>query len=255
MSTSGSGSASVARTARQPEMMKGSLMPAKRMPLSFVWILFASVSLAGDIVGPKSLIVFAYSDRPSVSASLRKEADVVAMPISIRSDHKEPPKRFEAIALAKAAIIKAAEGRKGIRVHSGPVALSARPIGKLESFSSSGYGSPSQAQLHVLIPLAGNGKDVFQCAAEIHEFMKGVRLPDKADLEFGQVHLGVENPEQYRGALLKLIADEVGKARKALGAASQPLVGGLESPVSARQADERNVDLFLSYTISLTVRE
>jgi hypothetical protein len=25
-----------------------------------------------------------------------------------------------------------------------------------------------------------------------------VRLPDKAELQFGQMHLGVENPEQYR---------------------------------------------------------
>jgi hypothetical protein len=44
----------------------------------------------------------------------------------------------------------------------------------------------------------GTGLDAFKCAAETTEFITGVRLPDKAELQCGQMHLGVENPEQYR---------------------------------------------------------
>lgn len=230
-------------------------MPRKLILLLLLGILCASSSFAGDLSSAKAFIVFAYSDQPSVSASLRKEADFVAMPISIRSDHKDATRQFESIASAKAAIVKAAEGRKDLRIHSGPVALSARPTSKLASFSSGGYGNSSQAALHVLVPLAGTGKDVFRCAVAINDFIKGVVLPEKTDLNFGQIHLGVENPELYRGALLKLIADEIGKSKKAFGTTSQALIGGLESPVFVRQADERNVELFLNYTVALTVRE
>ena len=109
---------------------------------------------AGDILNSKSLIVFAYADRPSVSASIRMEADFVSMPLTIKGDHKDPGKRFEIIAQAKAAIIKAAKGMKDIQVHSGPVVLSSRPVSKMQMFSSGGYGDTSQAQLHVLSPLA-----------------------------------------------------------------------------------------------------
>jgi hypothetical protein len=218
--------------------------------------LMGSVSRAGDVVCPTSLIVFAYSDRPSVSVSLRKAADFVAMPISIRCDHKEPSKRFEIIAQAKAAIMKAAEGKKNIRVHSGPVALSARPTGKLDIPSSSGgYGGTSQAQVHVLVALADTGKDVFHCAAEISEFIEGVHLPEKAWMEYGQIHLAVDNPEQYREALLKAISAETTKSKAVLGSSGQVVLSGLESPVHVRQADESHVDLFLGYSVSLTVRE
>lgn len=230
-------------------------MSKKLLLLLLLGVLCASSVFAGDLSSAKSFIVFAYSAQPSVSAVLSREADFVVMPITIRSDHKDATKQFEAIASAKAAILKAAEGRKDLRIHSGPVALSARPTSKLASFSSGGYGNSSQAELHVLIPLAGTGKDVFRCAVTINEFIKGVVLPEKTEIDFGQIHLGVENPEQYRGALLKLIADEIGKSKKALGTASQALIGGLESPIFVRQADERNVELFLNYTVALTVRE
>lgn len=218
-----------------------------------IGILFASISSADESLSSKSFIVFSYDDRPTVSASLRKEADFVAMPISISSNHKDPSKRFEAVALAKAAIMKAAEGRKNIRVYSGPVALSAKPVGMLAKFESSGYRHLSHAELHLLAPLAV-GKNVFQSAAEMNDFIRSVMLPDKADLELGQIHLAVENPEQYRSKLLKLIADEVSETKKVLGS-GQPTVTGLESPVFVRQADERNVDLFLNYAVSLTLRD
>lgn len=230
-------------------------MPRLIVSFLLVWLLSTPCSYAGDILSSKSLIVFAYNDRPSVSASLRREADFVSMPLSIRSDHKDASERFEVIGQAKAAILMAAAGNKGISVHSGPVVLSARPTSKLSFLSSGGYGNYSQAQLHVLVPLAESAKDVFQCAIEMNEFIKGVQLPDKAEIEFGQIHLAVDNPEQHREVLLKLISEEVAKSKAALGANGQVIVSGLESPVFVRQADERHVELFLNYSTSFTVSE
>ena len=223
--------------------------------LSFVFLLAAPASYAGDILSSKSLIVFAYRDRPAVSASLRRVADFVSMPVSIKSDYKDPSKRFEIIGRAKTAIVKAAAGEKGISVHSGPVALSARPTGKLAFISSGGYGHYSEAHLHVLVPLTERKRDVFDCAIEMNEFIKTVQLPHKAEIEFGEIHLAVDNPEQYREALLKLISEEITKAKAALGVSGQVNISGLESPVFVRQADDRHVDLFLNYSTSVTVSQ
>lgn len=221
--------------------------------LSFVFLFATPSSYAGDVLSSKSLIVFAYRDRPSVSASLRMVADFVSMPLSIKSDHKDPSRRFEIIGQAKSAILRAAAGGKGISVHSGPVALSARPTGKLAFISSVGYGNYSEAHLHLLIPLTEKEKDVFDCAIEMNEFIKAVQLPDKAEIEFGEIHLAVDNPEQYREALLKRISEEITKAKAALGVSGQVNISGLESPVFVRQADDRHVDLFLNYSTSVTV--
>lgn len=212
-------------------------------------------SYAGEILSSKSLIVFAYTDRPSVSASIRMEADFVSMPLSIRGDHKDPAKRFEIIAHAKGAIIKAAEDIKDIQVHSGPVALSSQPVSKVQAFSSGGYGGTSQAEIHILSPLAGAEKDVFKRATVINNFIRGVRLPDGAEVDFGQIHLAVDNPEQYREALLRAIADEVAKTKSTLGSSVEVTVSGLESPVFVRQADEKHVDLFLSYELAMVVNK
>ncbi len=58
-----------------------------------------------------------------MSASLRKEADFVSMPLSIKSDHKDPSKRLEIIGRAKAALLKAVDGKMGRRRISSRVLL------------------------------------------------------------------------------------------------------------------------------------
>ncbi|SPP63834.1 hypothetical protein [Nitrospira lenta] len=208
---------------------------------------------ADDSFSSSSLVVFAYSDRPSVSAAIRMEADYVSMPLTIQGDHKDTAKQFNIIAQAKAAIVRMAAASKGIHVHVGPVALSAHPAKKLQSFSSGGYGGMSQAHLHILSPLGSCDKDVFRCATAINEFIKGVRLPDDAKIDFGHMQLAVDNPEQYRDALLKNIAVEMVKTKSALGPTAKVTISGLESPVFVRQADELRVDLFLNYELAMTM--
>lgn len=230
-------------------------MKTKTVFAGILLTLMGSFSHAGN-VNPKSMVVFAYKDGPSVSTFLQKEADYVSMPLSVKCDHKDPAKRFEIIAQTETSIINAAGTTNNIRVHSGPVVLSGRPTGKSIGFSSlEGYAGSTQAQLHVLIPFVGTGKDVFPCAAEITKFVQGVKLPDGAVLDYGQIHLGVENPEQYREALLKAIADETSRSMTLLGSNGQVIVSGLESPVFVRQADESHVDLFLNYSLSLRVNK
>jgi hypothetical protein len=65
------------------------------------------------------------------------------------------------------------------------------------------------------------------------------------------VQLAVENPEQYRTNVLGLIREEIKKTREALGPQAGFKVDGLESPVMVRQLDERNVALFLNYSLSV----
>jgi len=62
----------------------------------------------------------------------------------------------------------------------------------------------------------------------------------------------VDNPEQYRGKVLGQIAQEVQKTREAISANGSVKVEGLESSVMVRQADDRNVELFLNYSLSIT---
>jgi hypothetical protein len=55
--------------------------------------------------------------------------------------------------------------------------------------------------------------------------------------------------------LLGLLADEIKKTREALAPHGSVKVEGLEGSVLVRQADERNVELFLRYTLSITMEK
>ena len=187
------------------------------------------------------------SDR--VSVSLRKEADFVSMPVLIKSDHRNSSDRFKAISQAKAAIQQAADKNKDVHIYNGPVVLRNRKV------DFWGYGNFSQMRLHVLVPLAGTKKDIFQCATEIKQFVDSVSLPKKVKIESDEILLAVDNPAQYREQLLKLIGEEVSQSRAALGADGKAVVKGLESPVRILQADERHVELFLDYSVSITLSE
>jgi hypothetical protein len=78
-----------------------------------------------------------------------------------------------------------------------------------------------------------------------------VKLPDGVDVTSGSITLAVREPNQHRAQLLKLVAEEVTRTRDALQPGSIARVGGLEASVQVRAADDREVELFLPYTLAI----
>ena len=59
----------------------------------------------------------------------------------------------------------------------------------------------------------------------------------------------------YRAKFVGQIAQEIKKTREAISSSGSVKVEGLESPVMVRQADDRNVELFLNYSLSITAEK
>ena len=203
--------------------------------------------------GSSSLLVIAFSDRQYVSTVLRRQADYVAMPVSISSDQRDPIQRFAEIRDAKRLIQKKAEGNPDIVIHSGPVTLSAKPISKL-SYISSYSGGSSEADLHILVPFKGKNRDVFSCASMIRTFLNDITMPGKANIQLGSIQLAADNPEQYRTVLLQMISEDVAQTKEKMNTDGKVQVSGLESPVLVRQSDDENVDLFINYQLSVEMK-
>jgi len=87
---------------------------------------------------------------------------------------------------------------------------------------------------------------------EAANFIETLQLPGKVRCESGRLQLAIDNPEQYRAKLLGLIAEEVRKTRDAISTKGSVRVEGLESSVMVRQADDKQVELFLFYSLSIT---
>ncbi len=102
------------------------------------------------------------------------------------------------------------------------------------------------------MPFTKERDNIFGAGAEAARFVEALHLPGKARCELGNLQLAVDNPEQFRAKVLGQIAQEVQKTREAISANGSVKVEGLESSVMVRQADDRNVELFLNYSLSIT---
>jgi len=209
--------------------------------------------LAGLSSGSSSslFVVVAVPEPRTVAVHLVMPADFVSVPIRVSSDQKDTALAYEESRQAVDLIVQKAKANGQFRVLPGVVSLSQRESGY--GFSSGSWSQPAaSAEIYLLVSFTDERTNIFDAGAEAARFVEALHLPGKAHCELGHLQLAVENPEQYRGKLLGLIADEIDKTRKAIAVQGSVRVEGLEKPVMVRQADDRHVELYLGYSLSIT---
>jgi hypothetical protein len=225
-------------------------------------IFLASVSAWA---GSGSHLGVALPNHDPVAVFLRQQADYVAMPVTISSDHRDPVQRLADMAAAKRLIQKKAEENPDIIVNIGKVTLSCEPTTRAGQVTLSCESTPStgtrmgasepvsKIRLNILVPFKGKGRDAFACATMIYKFLGDIAMPGKARIRTGEIRLAVDNPEQYRPVLLKMIADAYAKTKESVKAKAkgESEIRGLVGPVLVRQADDDNVDLFIDFQLQV----
>ena len=200
------------------------------------------------------LVVVAVPEPRAVAVALAMPADLVSVPLRVISDQKDTALAYEELHQAIVTITQRAKENGQFRTSMGVVSLSQHK-GKFGISSGSWNQPAATAELYLLVPLTKERDNIFAAGAEAAHFVEALRLPGKVRCELGRLQLAVDNPEQYRGKLLTQIAQEVRTTRAALSAEGSVKVEGLESSVMVRQADDRNVELFLNYSFSLTTEK
>jgi len=209
--------------------------------------------LAGLSSGSDSslFVVLAVPEPRTIAAHLVMPADFVTVPVRVSSDQKDTALAYEESRQAVDLIVQKAKANDQIRVMPGVVSLSQRESGY--GFSSGSWSQPAaSAEIYLLVPFTDKRNNIFDAGAEAARFVEALDFQGKTHFELGHLQLAVENPEQYRPKLLGLIADEITKTRNALAMQGNVRVEGLEKPVMVRQVDDRNVELYLGYSLSIT---
>lgn len=205
---------------------------------------FASLSSSSSFIiaspGEKSSAVF-----------VEKDAEYASVPVTIQSGQRDPADQYSEIKQVHDLIATHARGRAGIDVHSGPIALSAMPAKDGFAISSGYYrGKTSTAQMHILAKF-DPGSDIYDCALRIRKFIDSIKLPAKVELELGDIRLAVKDPQQYRADILKKVGEDAAFVKKTLGTNGTVTLSGLDNPVLVRQVDNRKVELFIDYAMTL----
>jgi hypothetical protein len=189
--------------------------------------------------GSNSFVVAMSRNSSPASVKIEVAADYVVVPVSILSEDKDPLLNVENMQATKTKLAELASKNTTIRIRYGVQSMSV-------SYGSS--TAPSTADIYLVAPLT-KGNDVFQATRDIIAFLRSIPKSEQVRLRLGTTSLGLDDPEQYRGRLLPLIAKDVEHTRSAIGNSKSYEVSGLESPVLVMQQDEKNVVVFLPFRL------
>jgi hypothetical protein len=204
----------------------------------------------GEVVvtATRGNIRYFQQDRPVVG--LRRAADSAAMPLAISSDSREEAVRKREIHTALlAAIDRAAAG--GLELVSGTFQLS--PITRANyqelPFQWAGRVDTSKVDLMVKVRLAGSA-----AAAEkrLVDFINAVPRSGRAAVEkTGAMTLTILDPDQYRDAIVQLVAQDARHNAGIFGPDFTFNISGIDGAVSWSQVSSTDVFLSLPYRYTI----
>jgi len=190
------------------------------------------------------------TSRPVVA--LKRTADYGVQSVHVAGDERDREKRRADLKATIRAMIAAA-AKQGFELATGDYVLQPLTLANYENLYFTGDGRPDTDRAEFLVKLKlAPGTPEKVAADRIAAFFKSVpkvgRTVIRAD---GRLTLSVVNPDQYRAAIIELIAADAAMASGKFGGSSGVDVSGLDRPVEWARAEETNVFLFLpaSYVV------
>jgi len=191
---------------------------------------------------------YAQQDRPVVG--LRRQADAVVLQLSIASDSRDPETRKREIhAILLAALDRAAAA--GLDLVTGGFELT--PVTKASyqdlPLVSAGRVDTSQATLMVKVKLAGS---ITAAEQRLDAFIKSVPRTGRGTIDkVGGLSLTIVNPDQYRDAIVQLVADNARHYAAMFGPDYAVQASGVDGQVSWSQVSGTDVFLYVPYRYTI----
>jgi len=191
---------------------------------------------------------YAQQDRPVVG--LRRQADAAVLQLSIASDSRDPETRKREIhAILLAALDRAAAA--GLDLVTGGFELT--PVTKASyqdlPLVSAGRVDTSQATLMVKVKLAGS---ITVAEQRLDAFIKSVPRTGRGTIDkAGGLSLTIVNPDQYRDAIVQLVADNARHYAAMFGPDYAVQASGVDGQVSWSQVSGTDVFLYVPYRYTI----
>lgn len=220
-----------------------------RTLLFFLAIAFASSVRAG--LNSAVIVLPSDSARNAPAVSIVQPADYLCAVITLRTTAKDPDRQSNAMREGLQRVRSNVEKSPRFQLHEGPVRFANGSISPAYSSKVGSGPSGLQTSLRILSPIEGN-PDVLETMKQLRRFIAGFSTLEDAELNVVSISLAVTAPEQFRERLLTSIADQSRLIQRHLGARSV-IIDGLQNPVSVRQVDDANIELFIDYQMSATL--
>jgi hypothetical protein len=203
---------------------------------------------ASGYVGNREIVA---AGRPVIG--LRRTADYAVLPVRIVGDARELKQRREDLQTTIRNTIELA-AKSGIELATGDYVVKPLTLANYAELKFTGDGRPDTDQAPFLVKIRlSPGMDLAAANNRLTKFIEAVpKVGRSAILVTNEVTLSVVNPDQYRPAIIELIAADAKASAAKFGPAYGVHVTGLDRPVEWSRAGSTEVFLYLlsSYTIT-----
>ncbi len=217
-------------------------------PKLFALLLISSSALNAGIT---SAIVLANLKPTDSPVSISVAAQYLSAEIRIDSDEDDWSMKLASIDDARRLLIESA-GKEGFQVKIDAALIFTQSYSSF-SFSKSGSHN-AVSDVLLLAPLDDRTK-LIQVVKKFRGVIAGIKPSKKVSLSLGSISLALENPESYRGDLLKKIRAHIDFTSKAVSDVSDYSVSGLDDLVQVRQSGERNIDVYIPFRVVYSNRK
>ncbi len=207
----------------------------------------------GDPVSVREIVI----STPAAAQMLRRTADFAVQQVIMVSDTiDDEAAHGEIQAMIRKAIDLSA--KSGVQLATGEMVVEPLTAGnyrnlKIDEIDEDEFDGEAVKFL-VKVPLAA-GTDAKAALARIDSFIKAVPAVGRAEMKaYSELTLSVVNPEQYRGAIIDLVAKDNVATSTRFGEGYGVEVGGLDRPVQWKRSGLTEVLLFLPSTATVRPR-
>lgn len=190
-----------------------------------------------------------FYDDEQTAIGLTRTADYFVKPIYVNSDSRDAKIRSDEVTqMLKAAIARAQT--QGISLVAGEYKLAPLTLSTMEDLTYGRGSRPdtTRVKIYARLPVGGKFKGVDQVDEAIAAFEKTVPATGRSYIESGSTDLAIDNPDQYRGAVVKAIADESKRYAGMFGSDYGIEIRGLDSELYFKQATQTEVFLYIEHS-------
>ncbi|WP_298305755.1 hypothetical protein [uncultured Erythrobacter sp.] len=181
-----------------------------------------------------------------------RRADYFVTPLFVSSDSRNfEERKAELFKMLGETLTRASN--EGIDIVAGQYTLEPVTLENMRELPLVGGNRPdtNRVQIYARIPLRGEDPKVRTTAERIRAFVKAIPATGRSFIDVGTTGLGIDDPEQYRRAVVREIAQEANAYAKLFGNDYGVSITGLHGDLYFQQSSETEVFLYIEHTFDI----